>query len=193
MLLATHNHTSPPLSCARPYTVLVLCTGNSARSIMAEAVFNTFGGPWFRAWSAGSRPVGRVNPLALEQIASIASDLSRFRSKSWREFERDSSEPGSSERGMADADHVADVDFVITVCDNAAKEPCPCFPGKPAHIHWGLPDPANADLPLEIQRENFHACFRILKTRVMALATQSFTGMSRQQVADIIKAQSELR
>lgn len=181
MLLANrhvHEQARNRASCDQPYYVLVLCTGNSARSIMAEALFKAFGGPWFRAWSAGSQPVGRVNPLALELIETIHPDTSCFRSKSWLEFE---------------SDHSPDISFVITVCDNAANEPCPCFPGNPAHIHWGLPDPANAELPLDVQRENFHACFGILKKRIMALAAQSFAGMEKQQVADIIKAQSERR
>jgi len=179
MLLASneqeHEDARYLASCDPFYNVLVLCTGNSARSIMAEALFNTLGGQWFRAWSAGSKPVGRVNPLALEQIATIHPDISSFRSKSWLEFE---------------SDHFPNINFVITVCDNAANEQCPCFPGNPVHIHWGLPDPANAELPLDVQRRNFHTCFSILKMRIMAISARSFVGMEMQQVADIIKAQS---
>ncbi|HPA39955.1 MAG TPA: arsenate reductase ArsC [Phenylobacterium sp.] len=114
----------------KPYEVLFLCTGNSARSILAEAIMSRVGGGRFRAHSAGSMPTGKVNPAALALLAKMNFDTSGFRSKSWEEFTR-SMNPGAPE-----------LDFVFTVCDNAAGEVCPIWPGQPMSAHWGLPDPA---------------------------------------------------
>lgn len=114
----------------KQYNVLVLCTGNSARSVLAEVLFNTIGRGKFNAYSAGSKPAGKVNPGALEWLKANGHRTEGLRSKSWDEF----ATPGTPE-----------FDFIFTVCDNAAGEACPLWPGKPATAHWGIPDPAHIE------------------------------------------------
>lgn len=133
------------------YNVLFLCTGNSARSIMAEAILNAKGHPFFHAYSAGSHPSGRVRPEALAQIEMARMPVENFRSKSWDEFAK----PGAPQ-----------MDFVFTVCDNAAGEVCPVWPGQPMTAHWGVADPAAAQgTPAEIERA-FRNAFMILDRRI---------------------------
>lgn len=133
----------------RIYNVLFLCTGNSARSILAEGLLNKLGAGRFRGFSAGSRPAGTVNPLALERLLKENIPVPDARSKSWNEF----AEPGA-----------ADMDFVITVCDNAAGEVCPVWPGRPITAHWGVLDPAAVEE--EGQRLAFAKAFAILERRI---------------------------
>jgi arsenate reductase (thioredoxin) len=135
----------------RPYNVLFLCTGNSARSIIAEAILNKVGTGKFRAYSAGSQPKGHVHPEAIPLLQSLGYDTSDFRSKSWSEF----ADPGAPS-----------LDFVFTVCDNAAGEACPLWPGQPMTAHWGVPDPAAAagtDAEIAL---TFKDAYRMLNQRI---------------------------
>jgi arsenate reductase len=134
-----------------PYNVLFLCTGNSARSIMAEAILNRAGLGRFRAFSAGSHPKGRVHPYALDLLRRLNYDMSEARSKSWAEFE------------AADAPRL---DFVFTVCDDAAAETCPVWPGQPMTAHWGIPDPAAATGKEAEVRLAFADALRMLTNRI---------------------------
>jgi arsenate reductase (thioredoxin) len=135
----------------KTYNVLFLCTGNSARSIMAEAILNRKGKPTFTAYSAGSRPTGSVRPEALRQLEVAHLSTQGLRSKDWSEFAR----PGAPR-----------LDFVFTVCDNAAKEVCPIWPGQPMTAHWGVPDPASvAGSPEQIERA-FRDAFMMLDRRI---------------------------
>jgi arsenate reductase (thioredoxin) len=139
----------------RPFNVLFLCTGNSARSIMAEAILNKLGAGKFRAYSAGSQPKGEVNPETMRLLASLGYDTAGLRSKSWGEFAK----PGASA-----------LDFVFTVCDNAAGEACPVWPGQPMTAHWGVPDPADATgTPAEVALA-FKDAYRMLHQRIAVFA-----------------------
>ena len=137
------------------YQVLFLCTGNSARSIIAEAVLNKLGNGKFRAYSAGSDPKGEVNPRTLDLLRQLSFDTNGLRSKSWQEFAK------------PDAPHL---DFVFTVCDNAAGEACPVFPGKPATAHWGIPDPATATGTEAEIGLAFKDAYRMLSRRIEIFA-----------------------
>jgi protein-tyrosine-phosphatase len=133
------------------FNVLFLCTGNSARSILAEAYLNSAGRGRFKAYSAGSKPGGRVNPFALELLAKSRIDTAGLRSKSWDEF----AQPGAPK-----------MDFVFTVCDNAAAEPCPYWPGQPMTSHWGVPDPAAVEGSDEEKRKAFLSALSVLSARI---------------------------
>jgi len=139
----------------RTYNVLFLCTGNSARSVMAEALLSTLGKGRFHTFSAGSNPTGHVNPFAIEQVRKTGYELANLRSKSWEEFA--SSEPS--------APHM---DFIITVCDQAAGEVCPLWPGHPASAHWSFHDPAAVEGSDETKRTAFEQVYQQIQHRVVA-------------------------
>jgi protein-tyrosine-phosphatase len=152
----------------QPFNVLFLCTGNSARSIFAEAILNKVGAGSFRAYSAGSQPKGRVHPETLKLLQGLRYDTSGYRSKSWSEF----ANPGAPV-----------LDFVFTVCDNAAGEACPVWPGQPMTAHWGIPDPAEAKgSPAEVALA-FKDAYRMLHRRIevfTALPLRSLDQLSMQ-------------
>jgi arsenate reductase len=139
------------MTAERPHHVLFLCTGNSARSILAEAMLNAMGAPRFKAWSAGSYPTGSVNPLAIELLQKNRLPVEGLRSKSWSEF----AAPGAPE-----------LDFVFTVCDDAAGEVCPVWPGQPITAHWGVEDPAAVQGSDEDKRKAFFNAYNRLHNRI---------------------------
>lgn len=155
-----------------PYNVLFLCTGNSARSIMAEALLNALGGGRFHAFSAGSHPTGRVSPIALELLERHGYDARGARSKSWDEFAR----PGAPK-----------IDFVITVCDSAAAVGCPAFPGRPVAAHWGIPDPAAIQGSVEHQRPAFLAALVILRRRVQTFTSLPFESTDKRALEGMVR------
>jgi arsenate reductase len=159
------------------YNVLFLCTGNSARSIIAEAIFNHKGRPVFAAYSAGSHPAGVVRDEALEQLRTARIPTAGLRSKGWEEF----AGPGAPQ-----------MDFVFTVCDNAAREICPVWPGYPMTAHWGVPDPAAATgTPEQVERAYCEA-FMILDRRIalfLSLPLSSLSQLALQQAIDRIGQQ----
>lgn len=138
------------------YNVLFLCTGNSARSILGEAMLNHVGAGRFRAFSAGSTPKGQVHPMSLKVLADAGIAIEGLRSKSWEEF----AVPGAPE-----------LDFVFTVCDNAAGEACPIWPGQPMTAHWGIEDPAAIDGPEFRQRAAFEDALRFMRNRIAAFTS----------------------
>lgn len=161
----------------RSFNVLFICTGNSARSILAEGLLNHLGNGRFHAWSAGSRPKGLVHPLALETLRELHVPADGFESKSWDVFAR------------ADAPAM---DFVFTVCDNAAGEVCPVWPGQPMSAHWGVPDPAEPRPSEAEQRRAFRDAAHALKRRIelmLALPFDKLAPMSLQQQLDAIGKQ----
>jgi arsenate reductase len=152
----------------RTYNTLFICTGNSARSILAEGLLNALGKGRFRAYSAGSHPKGQVHPLALATLERLGLPTTGYRSKSWDEFVQ----PGAPE-----------FDFIFTVCDNAAGEACPVWPGRPMTAHWGVPDPATVQ-GTEEQRKAFMDAALTLRRRIelfLSLPLQRLDAMSLQR------------
>jgi arsenate reductase len=155
---------------SKTLNVLVLCTGNSARSILGEALFNHLGSKEtpgrIRAFSAGSQPSGKVNPVALDTLAKHGIPLPEARSKSWDEF------------AVAGAPQI---DFIFTVCASAAGETCPIWPGHPTTAHWGIPDPAHVE-PIEARREAFELAYGQLERRIKAFLTLPLETMSAEEI-----------
>jgi protein-tyrosine-phosphatase len=148
----------------KTYNVLFLCTGNSARSIMAEALLNAMGGGRFRAYSAGSYPKGEVHPLAKDLVQKNRLPVDDLRSKSWDEFAK----PGAPQ-----------LDFVFTVCDNAAGEVCPIWPGQPMTAHWGIPDPAAVTGAEEVRRKAFFTAYNQLSNRLSIFVNLPLANLDR--------------
>ena len=151
----------------RVFNVLFLCTGNSARSILAEVILNSLGKNRFRAFSAGSHPKGAVNRSAIELLQRQGFDVSRLRSKSWDEF----AAPG--------APHL---DFVFTVCDSAAGEACPVWPGQPMTAHWGIEDPAAVEGSDEQKRKAFSRTLRMLQNRIALFTSLPFAKLDERAI-----------
>jgi protein-tyrosine-phosphatase len=148
----------------RPLNVLFLCTGNSARSILAEVMLNAIGAPRFRALSAGSQPTGRVNPFAIELLQKNRLPVDGLRSKSWDEFA---------------AVGAPELDFVFTVCDNAAGEVCPIWPGQPITAHWGIEDPATVEGSEEEKRKAFFRAYSRLQNRIQLFLSLPLSKLDR--------------
>ena len=161
----------------RPYNVLFICTGNTARSILSEALLRHFGRGRFNAFSAGSHPKGLVNPLTLKTLETLRLPTTGFRSKGWDEFAQPDSPP---------------LDFVFTVCDQAAGETCPVWPGQPMTAHWGVPDPAAVDGTEAEKLMAFHDAAVLLKRRIelfLSLPLRKFDKLSLgRELRDIGKA-----
>ena len=161
------------------YNALFLCTGNSARSVMAEVLLNTLGEGRFKAYSAGSHPAGTVNPFTLELLKSNGNSVEGLRSKSWDEFAKP---------------EAPRMDFVITVCDNAAGEMCPVWPGQPMTAHWGFQDPAALEGPDEEKRRLFRSVYQQIVNRLRVFLSLPMANLDRlslqEKVKDIGKAPS---
>jgi arsenate reductase (thioredoxin) len=153
---------------SKTFNVLVLCTGNSARSVLGEMLFNHLGNGRIQAYSAGSQPAGQVNPVALETLEKHGVPCAGARSKSWDEFNAGAVPPAPT------------FDFIFTVCGNAAKEVCPVWPGHPATAHWGIDDPAHVE-PLAARRAAFETAYQLLKQRVEAFLALPLETMSRDE------------
>ena len=156
----------------KTFNVLFLCTGNSARSIMAEALVSTMGKGRFQGFSAGSKPGGSVNPFAIEQVRKTAYPLDKLRSKSWDEFA---------------GPHAPHMDFIITVCDNAAGEVCPYWPGHPATAHWGFEDPAAVEGTDEQKRAAFEKVFRQIVARMNSFVSLPLHMLDKHAIQREIK------
>lgn len=148
----------------QPFNVLFLCTGNSARSILAEAILNRVGQGRFKAFSAGSQPKGEVHPFAVQLLQSLNHDTSFARSKSWEEFA---------------APDAPEMNFVFTVCDNAANESCPVWPGQPMTAHWGVPDPAAAEGTDAEKHFAFAEAYRMLNSRLSIFTSLPMTSIDK--------------
>jgi arsenate reductase len=155
------------------FNVLVLCTGNSARSILGEMLFNHLGKERVTAYSAGSKPAGQVNPVALETLAKHGVPCEGARSKSWDEFAAEDVQGAVPPR--------LTFNFLFTVCDNAASEPCPIWPGHPTTAHWGIPDPAHVE-PMEARREAFEVAYQSLKQRIEAFLALPLESMNNDDI-----------
>lgn len=156
------------MTADRVYNVLFLCTGNSARSILAEAILNKEGQGRFRAFSAGSQPKGTVHPMALDTLRALGYPTTGFRSKTWGEF----AEAGAPQ-----------MDFIFTVCDSAAGEACPVWIGHPMTAHWGVADPAAVDGPDFEKMQAFSEAARFLKNRIMAFVSLPLASIDRLALA----------
>ena len=154
----------------RPLNVLFLCTGNSARSILAEAILTKEGAGRFNAYSAGSQPKGEPHPMALEVLRDFGFPHEGFRSKSWNEFAGPDAPP---------------IDLIITVCDNAAGETCPVWPGQPISAHWGIEDPAAVEGPA--QREAFITALRYMRRRIDLMLALPFRALNELTLAEKLK------
>jgi len=157
----------------RPYNILVLCTGNSARSIIGEALFNILGADRFKAYSAGSHPTGQVNPFAIEQVQRLGYPVEELRSKSWDEFA---------------ASGAPEMAFVITVCDKAAGEMCPFWPGQPVTAHWGFPDPAAVEGSDEVKRAAFTQTLHQMRNRVQLFLSLPLETLDRMAIEKSVRA-----
>ena len=156
----------------RKFNILFLCTGNSARSIIAEAIMNRMGKERFQAYSAGSHPKGQVHPEALRLLEKLDYPVNQLRSKPWDEFAKPEAPP---------------LDFVITVCDSAAGEVCPVWPGQPINAHWGMPDPAavqGADAEVAVA---FADTYRMLNNRIGAFANLKLSGLDRLSLQNTLR------
>jgi arsenate reductase len=160
------------------YNVLFLCTGNSARSILGEALLNHLGKGRFRAWSAGSHPAGKVNPFAIELLQKNGLAVDDLRSKNWDEF----SQPGSPE-----------FDFIFTVCDNAANEVCPVWPGHPMTAHWGIEDPAAVEGSDEDKRKAFVHAYNQLSRRISLFTSLPLKSLNAMSIKDKLVEIGKLR
>jgi arsenate reductase len=158
---------------SRQYNVLILCTGNSARSILGEALVNRLGDGKFRGFSAGSTPKGAVHPLALELLEQLRLPTADMRSKSWNEFAAPGAPP---------------LDFIFTVCDNAAGEMCPVWPGKPLTAHWGIPDPAAVEGSDADKRAAFRQAYAELERRVEAFTRLPIESLDRAELQQRLRA-----
>jgi len=148
----------------RAFNVLFLCTGNSARSVIAEAILNKLGAGNFHAFSAGSQPKGEIHPMTRQLLRELGYDISGLRSKSWHEF----AQPGAPP-----------LDFVFTVCDNAAGETCPVWPGQPMTAHWGVPDPAAATGSIAEIGLAFKDAYRMLRQRITVFTSLPIASLDR--------------